>query len=610
MLMQNNNTPNLMKDFFKNVFATVLGLFLFCGLFVVFGIISLIGTLATSSSTPVVEENSVLVLNLEGEITEKGINDPFSELFGSSFSSTGLNDILSAIEKAKENDKVKGIYIKSGLISSDYATLQEIRTKLQDFKKSGKWIVAYSDLYLQGAYYLSTVADKIYLNPQGRIMWQGIGAQPVYYKDMLEKVGVKFTVVKVGTYKSATETFTESKMSDANREQVSKYINGIWDNLLSAVSSSRKISKDSLNRIADGVLFLEQAEQIKSKKLVDDLLYADEVKAKVKKMLKIDQDETINTLSITDMKNIPAKKGQYAGKGEKIAVYYCSGDIVMDSNPAGIGLSGNTQQIVARDICKDLGKIADDDDIKAVVLRINSGGGDAYASEQLWYSISNLKKQKPVVVSMGGAAASGGYYMACNASYIFAEPTTLTGSIGIFGLFPDMSNLMTQKLGIHYDEVKTNKNSTFSPAGIYRPLNAEELQVLQAYVDNGYALFKKRVADGRKMSDESLEKIAQGRVWLGQDAKQLKLIDELGTLDAAVAKAAALAKVSEFCVADYPLDKDFATQLLEKASTNDSELDAQLRSVLGAFYEPYYLVRTLKNQSPVQARIPFILNVN
>lgn len=610
MLMQNNNTPNLMKDFFKNVFATVLGLFLFCGLFVVFGIISLIGTLATSSSTPVVEENSVLVLNLEGEITEKGINDPFSELFGSSFSSTGLNDILSAIEKAKENDKVKGIYIKSGLISSDYATLQEIRTKLQDFKKSGKWIVAYSDLYLQGAYYLSTVADKIYLNPQGRIMWQGIGAQPVYYKDMLEKVGVKFTVVKVGTYKSATETFTESKMSDANREQVSKYINGIWDNLLSAVSSSRKISKDSLNRIADGVLFLEQAEQIKSKKLVDDLLYADEVKAKVKKMLKIDQDETINTLSITDMKNIPAKKGQYAGKGEKIAVYYCSGDIVMDSNPAGIGLSGNTQQIVARDICKDLGKIADDDDIKAVVLRINSGGGDAYASEQLWHSISNLKKQKPVVVSMGGAAASGGYYMACNASYIFAEPTTLTGSIGIFGLFPDMSNLMTQKLGIHYDEVKTNKNSTFSPAGIYRPLNAEELQVLQAYVDNGYALFKKRVADGRKMSDESLEKIAQGRVWLGQDAKQLKLIDELGTLDAAVAKAAALAKVSEFCVADYPLDKDFATQLLEKASTNDSELDAQLRSVLGAFYEPYYLVRTLKNQSPVQARISFILNVN
>ena len=265
---------------------------------------------------------------------------------------------------------------------------------------------------------------------------------------------------------------------------------------------------------------------------------------------------------------------------------------------------------MARDICKDLGKIADDDDIKAVVLRINSGGGDAYASEQLWHSISNLKKQKPVVVSMGGAAASGGYYMACNASYIFAEPTTLTGSIGIFGLFPDMSNLMTQKLGIHYDEVKTNKNSTFSPAGIYRPLNAEELQVLQAYVDNGYALFKKRVADGRKMSDESLEKIAQGRVWLGQDAKQLKLIDELGTLDAAVAKAAALAKVSEFCVADYPLDKDFATQLLEKASTNDSELDAQLRSVLGAFYEPYYLVRTLKNQSPVQARIPFILNVN
>ena len=596
-----------MKDFFKNILATVFGFFLSIGIAIAFLIFSLIGTIVSSSSVPEIEDNSVLVLNLEGEITEKGSNDPFQALLGSNFASVGLNDILASIEKAKENSKIKGIYIKSGLFASDYATLQEIREKLADFKKSGKWIIAYSDMYMQGGYYIASVADQVYINPQGRMMWQGIGAQPTFYKDLLEKVGMKFTVVKVGTYKSATETFTEEKMSEASREQVTQYINGIWDNVLTGVSTSRKISKETLNKYADGIVMLETAEQLKSKNLVDGLLYVDEVKEAIRKKLNIDEDDDIKTVSVEGMKTVSVEKGKYSNEGKKIAVYYCEGDIIMDETTGFAATSASN--IVANNVCRDIEELTKDDDIKAVVIRINSGGGDAYASEQLWRSISNLKKEKPVVVSMGGAAASGGYYMACNASWIVAEPTTLTGSIGIFGMFPDMTNLMTQKLGIRYDEVKTNKNSTFSPAAIARPLNNEELAYMQEYINNGYYTFKKRVADGRKMSLEEVERIAQGRVWLGQDAKKIKLVDELGTLDKAIAKAAQLAKTEKYNIKEYPNEKDFAEKLLEKTAGNGGELDAQLRMVLGAYYEPFVLVRTMKEQSPVQARVPFILNI-
>ena len=596
-----------MKGFIKNVFATVVGIFLSVGIMMAFFFFSLISTLLTSTSEPQIKDNSILMLNLEGTIEEKAKEDIFAPFMGGEMSTLGLNEILSAIDKAKDNDKIKGMYINCGIVSADHATLQEIRSKLLEFKASKKWIVAYSDVYMQGAYYLASVADKVYINPQGRLDWHGVGSQPIFYKNLLEKLGVKFTIVKVGTYKSATETFTEERMSDANREQVSVYVNGLWDNVVAGVSASRKLSKEVLNEYADGIVMFEDAQALKSKKLVDELLYADQVKKEVKKRLGLKDDESINQVTISEMASAPVEKGIYSSEGDQIALYYCAGDIVQS---ASASLTSSGSSIVGNDVCKDMEKLMKDDKVKAVVIRINSGGGDAYASEQMWHYISELKKVKPVVVSMGGMAASGGYYMACNASWIVAEPTTITGSIGIFGMFPDVSDLVTQKLGVRFDEVKTNKHSTFSAFSTARPLNADELAFMQTYIDRGYALFCKRVADGRKMQVADVDKIAQGRVWLGQDALKLKLVDQLGTMDDAVKKAAQLAKIEKYHIADYPADKDFATQLMEKAGQiAPDQLDMQLRNVLGVYYEPFVLVRTLNEQSPIQARIPYVLNV-
>lgn len=596
-----------MKSFFKSVFATVLGNFLTIGIMFAFMLISLIGTLITSSSDTEIKSNSVLVIKLNGQITEQSSSNPLDQILGNGSGNIALNDILSAIDKAKGNDDIKGIYLECGTVSSDYATIQEIRQKLSEFKAAKKWIVAYGESYMQSLYYLASIADQIYLNPKGSLEWRGIGAQPEYYKDLLAKVGVKMNIVKVGTFKSATETFSEDHMSDANREQTMVYITGIWENMLSAVSKSRNISIENLNKYADGVMMFEEPADLKKMKMIDDAFYADQVKKAIKKRLAIDEDESINQVTVEGMKSVSGE-GIHGTDGDEIAVYYCQGDIV-DSPETGYA-TGSTQQIVGNTVCKDLEALMQNDDVKAVVLRINSGGGSANASEQMWHYISELKKVKPVVVSMGGLAASGGYYMSCNASYIIAEPTTITGSIGIFGMFPDATDLLNQKLGIHFDEVKTNRNSTFSPIALARPLNAEEISYLQTYIDKGYSLFRKRVADGRKMKVEDVEKIAQGRVWLGQDALKLKLVDKLGTLEDAVRKAAELAKVKEYHIGDYPAEADFMQQLLAKAQGNTGTiLDEQLRLTLGDYYQPFVMVRNIKNQSPVQARIPYVLNI-
>lgn len=597
-----------MKDFFKNILATVFGVFLSIGLIVAFFVVSIIGTIISSQSEVEVKDNTVLVLNLQGEIKEKVDADMFAGLMGNEVQTLGLSDILMAVDKAIADDNIKGMYIEAGNLSADYATLQEIRAKLLQFKQSKKWIIAYADTYAQGAYYVASVADKVYLNPQGHLDWHGVGSQPQYLKDLLAKVGVRMEIVKVGTYKSATETFTEDHMSDANLEQTTLFITGIWNNILNEVSKSRKLSVQTLNTYADGVVMFEPATNLIQKKLVDGLLYADQVKAEVKKRLDIDKDDAINQISVADMAAVPAKEGVHSTDGEKIAVYYAFGNIVQT---AATGLmTGSTDMIVGTDVCKDMEKLMNDDDVKAVVIRINSGGGDAYASEQMWHYITELKKVKPVVVSMGGLAASGGYYMSCNASYIYAEPTTITGSIGIFGMFPDMSGLLTQKLGLHFDEVKTNKNTTFSPVGLARPMNESEIAYMQTYINNGYSLFRKRVADGRKMKVEDVEKIAQGRVWLAQDALKLKLVDKLGTLDDAVAKAAELAKVKEYHTVALPAAADWAEQFMAKANGNSGTiLDEQLRLTLGAYYEPFVMIRNIKNQAPVQARIPYVLNI-
>lgn len=589
-----------MKDFFKYMSATVVGLIVFTLLTGVIGAMCIVGMIASGSSAKDVSENSVMVLNMSGMLDERSESSFMDELNGGTVGTIGLDDVLEAIGKAKDNDKIKGIYIEAGMLSADsYASLAAIRNALLDFKKSGKWIVAYGDVYTQGTYYVASVADKVFLNPSGQIDWHGISSQPVFLKDLMAKFGVKMQLAKVGTYKSAPEMYTADKMSDANREQVTAYVNGIWQNVCKAVSESRKISVEQLNAYADNFITLNDPKDFVKYKFVDKLIYTDQIDAEINKLLKQDADDNINTVSLAEMKVVKSKEE----KGEEIAVYYAYGNIV--DNATG-GMLSNEHNIVSKTVCDDLKALMDDDDVKAVVLRINSGGGSAYASEQIWHYVEMLKKEKPVVVSMGGMAASGGYYISSGANWIVAEPTTLTGSIGIFGMFPDFSGLLTEKLGVKFDEVKTNKHSAFgTPA---RPFNEEEMRYLNNYIDRGYALFRSRVAQGRKMKVEQVEKIAQGRVWLGQDALKVKLVDELGGLDKAVAKAAQLAKLKEYHTAAYPGKTSWIDQLLNNLS-GESYINAQARQALGEYYEPFMLMKDINNQSAIQARIPFKLNI-
>lgn len=591
-----------MKDFLKYMFATVAGIFIFLIIMGVLGMMSLVGMLASSDSTTTVKENSVMVLQLDGIMSERSEDDLMGKMAGQVSSSIGLEDVLNAIKKAKENDAIKGIYIESGLFDGDTpASMQALRKALVDFKKSGKWIVAYGDQYTQGNYYIASVADKVWMNPQGMVDWHGLASEPYFLKDLMAKFGVKIQLAKVGAYKSAPEMYTADQMSDNNREQVTAYITGIWNNMLDEVSASRKINKDSLNAYADRILILENPENLVKIKMVDKLLYNDEVKVEVKKLLGLDEKESISQLSIEQMKNVKEKKS----KGDQIAVYYAYGDIV-DQEEAGIMSSGSS--IVGNKVNRDLEKLMDDDDVKAVVLRVNSGGGSAYASEQIWHAVKKLKEKKPVVVSMGGMAASGGYYISCEANWIVAEPTTLTGSIGIFGMFPDFSQLLTQKLGVKFDEVKTNKNSNFGTMS--RPFNEEEMSYLNMYIQRGYELFRKRVADGRKLPVDAVEKVAQGHVWLGQDALKIKLVDQLGGLDEAVKKAAELAKVEEYYTDSYPAKADFMDTLLKASEeAGDNYLNSQLRATLGEYYEPFMLMKKLDKQNAIQARVPFYFNI-
>lgn len=591
-----------MKDFIKNVLATMVGMF---GFFIVMGVIgmmSIIGMIASGNAAQNVEKNSVFVLNLSGTISEQGSENPLSLFTGDNSLNSGLNDILSAIKKAKANDDIKGIYIEAGALMTNYATLQEIRNALADFRKSGKWIVAYGDFYTQGAYYVASVANKVYINPKGAIDWHGIGAQTMFYKDFMAKFGVKWEVVKVGTFKSATETFTEEKMSDANRLQTQTFIDGTWRNVCDAVSKSRGISVDSLNSYADSYLALQATETLMKAKMVDGMMYGDQVKDAVKKMMKLDKDDNISQLTLNDMLNVKGGKVE----GSEIAVYYAEGDIVQD--PKAATMFGNNNYIASRKVCKDLEDLMNDDNVKAVVVRINSGGGDAYASEQMWHQMSELRKVKPVVVSMGDYAASGAYYMSAPASWIVAQPNTLTGSIGIFAVIPDLSGLVTTKLGVRFDEVKTNRNSTFGNL-MARPFNAEEKAMLQASVNRGYNLFRQRVAEGRRLPVESVEKIAQGRVWLATDALNIKLVDQLGGIDDAVKKAAELAKLKDYYTSDYPAAASWMDAMLNSMSSSGTYLDEQLRQTLGDFYQPFTMLRSIDKREAIQARIPYAISI-
>ena len=585
-----------MKDFMKQAFATVVGILIFTVAMGIIGVISILGMVASTDSTPKVKDNSVLVLNLNGVMQERSQDDIYSFLTGGEVSSLGLDDLAEAIDKAKTDDNVKGIYIEAGMFAPDGpASVQALRNKLVEFKKSGKWIVAYGDQYTQSAYWLCSVADKVIVNPEGLIDWHGLCTETMYYKDFMAKFGVKMQIAKVGKFKSAVEPFFADKMSDANREQVSVYLNGIWGNIVKDVAQSRKLDAKTLNAYADSLVTFSSADDLVKMKLADQVAYYDEVRADIKKRLGLDEDDKISQVSVSQMCAQPNKNKA----DDRIAVYYAYGDIVSDAED---GMSQGSA-ICSGNVVPDLEELMDDDDVKAVVLRVNSPGGSAYASEQIWRAVTRLKAKKPVVVSMGTYAASGGYYISCAANYIYAEPTTLTGSIGIFGMFPDVSGLLTDKLGLKFDHVKTNKNSQFGTTS--RPFTEEEMQYLTNMVDRGYKTFTKRVSDGRKIPVERVYEIAEGRVWLGQDALKIKLVDAIGGIDQAVAKAAELAKVKEYRTKAYPAKADMWESLLNRASSEGGNyLDGKLRATLGEYYAPFMYLKQLDRQDAIQARMP------
>ena len=498
---------------------------------------------------------------------------------------------------------MKGIYIESGTFAGAMpASLQAIRRALLDFKKEGKFIVAYGDVYTQGAYYLCSAADSVIVNPQGLIEWTGLSSSVTYYKDLLDKVGVDMQVVKVGTYKSAVEPFLLSEMSDANREQIETYDNEIWSEMTKAVSKSRGISEAKLNELADSMMLLREATLYKKEKLVDKLAYSDAVQQIIANMMKVDSPDDYNTITVKDLAGI-ANNEPKGFSGDVVAVYYAVGDIVDESTSEW----NYEPEIVGKKVIKDLQKLADDDDVKAVVLRVNSGGGSAYASEQIWHQVMNIKSQKPIVVSMGDMAASGGYYISCAADYIYAEPTTITGSIGIFGMFPNASELLNDKLGVHFSTVKTNQFADFGD--ISRPFTEQERAIAQRYINNGYELFTRRCADGRKMKQDDIKKIGEGRVWTGIHAKQIGLVDELGGLDAAIAKAKKLAKLDEASVMNYPAKTTVLEQLMEEMQ-GTSYADKQIQQALGDYYPIWSSMKNVRQKTGIQTALPYYLKFN
>lgn len=591
-----------MKDFFKNVLATAVGVLLVGFITGFFMVVSLVGMALSQSETAPVADNSVLVLRLTGSLSERANDDVLASLFGDRIPKLGLATMTEAIRQAKESDKVKGIYIEAGAFAPDsYASLAAIRRELEEFRKAGKWIVAYGDSYTQGAYYLASVADKIYLNPQGQVDWHGLGSEPVFVKDLLAKLNVRMQVAKVGTYKSATEMFTGEKMSDADRQQTTAYLTGIWQNVVSAVGKSRSLTAQQLNAYADSLVSLAAPQDYVRMRMVDGLLYTDQVRQAVKKKMGLSPDDEIPQVSMSDL----LAAGPEDKKGDEIAIYYAVGDIV----DGVVAMPSRESVIDAQKVCADLQDLAKDKDVKAVVLRVNSPGGSAYASEQIWHQVMELKKVKPVVVSMGSYAASGGYYISCPANWIVAEPNTLTGSIGIFGMFPDVSGLLREKLGLKFDEVKTNKYALFGTRS--RPFTADELSHLESYIDRGYKLFRQRVADGRRLKVDQVEQVAQGHVWLGQDALRVGLVDQLGGVEVALRKAAQLAKLTQWHSTAYPVLPDYLSQLLDlPGAARGNYLDEQMRQSLGAYYEPFALIRDLQAQNPVQARLPFEPNIH
>ena len=585
-----------MKDFLKYTLASIVGL-LACTIVVsIISIIAVVGIAASSETTTVVNENSIFKLNLKGEVTERMIDNPFAALMNEEQTALGLNDILTSIQKAADNEFIKGIYLEAGGIVADPACTEEIRNALLRFKETGKFVVAYGGSYTESDYYICSVADKVILNPQGMVDWHGVASQTIYFKDLLAQLGIEMEVFKVGTYKSAVEPYTSTKMSEENREQITAYTSSIWNNMVKGVSESRGITPEKLNECADRYMAFASPEETLAEGLVDTLLYMDETKDYLKQLMNIDEDESLHVLSLNEVKNIQ-KNVPLDKSGNIIAMYYAEGQIV-DAPSTGMN---TTPEIVGEKMCTDLRKLRDDETVKAVVLRVNSPGGSAFASEQIWNEVVKLKEKKPVIVSMGGYAASGGYYISCAADTIIAQPSTLTGSIGIFGMFPNPHKLITDKLKLNVETVKSNKHADFG--SMARPFSADERTIMQGYINRGYALFTKRCADGRQMSIADIEAIAQGRVWTGEMAKELGLVDMLGDIELAKTIAAEKAGIESYTLISYPKEAGAFDMFLNQAK--ESYIETRIAKVAGQFKHELNLIYNLEQMSSLQARMPF-----
>lgn len=584
-----------MKQFLKFTLATIVGIILasLLGVLILFGIVGAVAGSAEKVTT--LKPNSVYELDLAGTLIDRSKDDEFSAVFAEAMgqhkeTTIGLDDILANIAKAKADENIVGIYLKGGSLEGGIASIKEIRNALIDFKKSGKFIIAYADNYSQRNYYLVSVANKILLNPIGMLELKGLSAQTMFLKNTLDKLGIEMQIVKVGTFKSAVEPLVNTKMSDANRLQVNVFMNSIWKTLITEVSDSRKIPVDSLNKFADEMLMFQATEKSIQYKLVDKLVYIQSVDSIIKKSIKkFPKDEDLTFVSNSEMTKLPDTK-KY--DKNKVAVIYAIGDIT-DSEGEGI---------VADKMVKTIDDVAKDSAVKAVVFRVSSPGGSAYASEQIWHALSLLKAKKPLIVSMGDYAASGGYYISCIADKVVAQPNTITGSIGIFGVIPNIAGL-NEKIGLTYDGVKTNKMS--DAISINRKFTPEERDLMQNYVNRGYELFVKRCADGRKMTIDQIKFIAEGRVWTGEDALRIGLVDKLGGLNDAINLAVAKAKLKTYNIKEYPEKEDFTAKLM-KSLGKDIETRV-MKAQLGEQYSLFQKVRDVSKINGIQARMSYDL---
>ncbi|MDH6306177.1 protease-4 [Parabacteroides sp. PF5-5] len=588
-----------MKQFFKMMFASTLGVFVAVCIIIIIGSFVMIGMVASMSSQPefVPKQNTVFKLSLSGAVTEIADENPIYSLMGQSDKAITLNALLKAIRSAKENDNIKGIYLDAGSFGVGSASVEAIYRELKDFKESGKFLVAYADHYSLASYYICSLADKVFLNPKGGLMINGLGSQTIFVKGLSNKIGVETEIFRVGTYKGAVEMFMLDKLSDENREQIQTYVGGIWNNLVKGIAESRGVTPQQVNDFADKGYSLAGAEKAVELSFIDELKYRPEAEEYIKELSGQSGDK-LKTVGVDKMKNIKTKGSKR--KNDKVAVLYAEGTIDMYKAPSPYSTSGS---MITEKMVDELIKLKNDEDVKAVVFRVNSGGGSAYVSEQIWREVVELKKVKPIVVSMGDMAASGGYYISCAANKIVAEKNTLTGSIGIFGMFSNYTGLM-KHLGVTADVVKTN---TFTDLGNnMRPWTDNERAIVQAYIEEGYDLFITRCAEGRGMSKEDIDKIGQGRVWTGEDAKARGLVDELGGLDKAITIAAELAELTDYDVTDISNSTDFFKDLLEK-QIEDIKVSI-VKDMLGDEYMKWQKINHLKSQNGVMALCPYEIN--